>query len=192
MPSSNTAEKVAGLYLRLNGFLQLPLFTLFYEDKYGQIDILGIHGKNSVEKAMGVEFPVDDAFFEACKRKELDDPKGTILGVVAEVRGNNRRKAPDVEHVQYAANFLGEAPIIRVSFSDSATALGVKDGVVVVSMRHATEWIRSRVKWMESQGWRFTKSGSWSLSDDYLSDILYDLGREWGTFVAGGDRAEAT
>jgi len=53
-----TPEKIASLYLRLNGFLQLPLFTLFYPDRYGQIDIIALRPGNSVEKAMGIEFIV--------------------------------------------------------------------------------------------------------------------------------------
>src|SRR2546430_337732 len=116
MPSPNTPEKIAGLYLRLNGFLQLPLFTLFYEDRYGQIDIVALRAGNSVEKAMGVEFIVDDDFFKTCKSEALPDPKATTFGLVAEVRGNKARKAPDVEYAGYASSLLGGVPVVRVSF----------------------------------------------------------------------------
>lgn len=182
MATQNTPEKIAGLYLRLNGFLQLPLFTLFYEDRYGQIDILALRGKDSVEKAMSVEFPVDEAFFEKLKLNDQDEPKKDFLGIVAEVRGNANRKAPEVEDADYAKKFLGDVRVARVSFVDAKTELSVKNGVVIVSMAHASGWIRQRIAWMEQQGWRFTKSGSWTLSHDYLADVLYDLGREWGTF----------
>lgn len=102
MPAPNIPEKIASLYLRLNGFLQLPLFTLFYEDRHGQIDIVALRAGNSVETAMTSNFIVDEELFNNCKSESLPDPKGTTFGLVVEVRGNKRRKAPAVEDAEYA------------------------------------------------------------------------------------------
>jgi len=179
MPSVNQPEKIAGLYLRLNGFLHLPLFTVFFEDGYGQIDYIALRAGNSVEKAGGVEFIVDDDFFKMCISDALTSPRETTFGIVAKVRGNKARKAPDATNTAYARKFLGELPVVRVSFCDVAKELRISDGVIVVSIKYAWAWIHKRITWMDEQGWKFTKSQSWALSDDFLSDLLYQTGRDW-------------
>jgi hypothetical protein len=38
----NLAEKIARAYLRLNGFPQLPHFTVFSGGEHGHVDLIGI------------------------------------------------------------------------------------------------------------------------------------------------------
>lgn len=45
-----TTEKVAFLYLRLNGFFLMPHFTVFGVEKGKHVDVLGIRPAGSEEK----------------------------------------------------------------------------------------------------------------------------------------------
>lgn len=185
MPSLNRAEKVTGTYLRLNGFLHLPLFTVFSNGEHGHVDYVALRAKNSVEEAGNVRFLIDEEFFDLCATPDIPDPRAVFLGAVAEVRTNNNREAPSDYHTAYAQQFLGGVPMVRLSFCDCKTPLWRDDdGVVVVSLNHAMTWVRRRILWMQKQGWKFTKFGSWTLSEDFLGDVLVELEREWGVQTA--------
>jgi len=59
----NTAEKLACTYLRLNGFLLTPHFTIFSGENHTHIDIIGLRSKGSKEEVDNFTFPLDDDFF---------------------------------------------------------------------------------------------------------------------------------
>jgi hypothetical protein len=46
----NGPEKIAAAYLRLNGFLLLPQFTIFDGQRHNHIDLVGVRCAASVEK----------------------------------------------------------------------------------------------------------------------------------------------
>lgn len=91
----NTAEKLAATYLRLNGFLLLPHFTVFQGSHHGHVDLIGLRAKNSFSGFDGKPFLTDEALFEAIGQTGCPEPKSVFLGLVAEVRTNERRDAPN-------------------------------------------------------------------------------------------------
>ena len=101
-----------------------------------------------------------------------------FLDAVAEVRTNGDETFPDANDVHYARNFLGEVPVVSLAFSDHRNDLKrLSDGVMAIGLDYAMKWIEERIAWMKKHEGSFTKSGSWVLSDDALSDILVRLKR---------------
>lgn len=115
----NAAEKIAGAYLRLNGFLLLPQFTVFHSGYHGHVDWVGLRAAGSKEVGGNMTFPTDDEFFAAIPPGVCARPRDTLLGLVAEVRTNKRRDKPEANQVEYARNFLGGATVIEVAFAES-------------------------------------------------------------------------
>lgn len=75
-------------------------------------------------------------------------------------------------HLQYAKNFLGSVPAIGVSFAKDQTGLIADSSGLRIGNAYALQWILKRIEWMESKKMHLTKTGSWTLSEDFLSDIL--------------------
>ncbi len=78
----NAAEKIAASYLRLNGFLLLPHFTVFEGGYHGHVDIVGLRAAGSKEVGGGLTFPTDDKLFAAIP-KEIPraSARGYLLGL---------------------------------------------------------------------------------------------------------------
>ncbi len=168
----NTAEKIVATYLRLNGFLLLPHFTVFDGEHHNHIDIVGLRAANSEERLDGLIFPIDKKLFEAAS-EFVDNPKSKFLGALAEVRTNQEKDSLSIEHVAYASNFLGGIASIRLSFYESDdNGPTISNGSIDIGNRFAMNWIIERINWMEKQNIKLTKSGSWYLSEEWLADIL--------------------
>ena len=169
----NSAEKIAATYLRLNGFLLLSQFTAFGGDQHNHVDLLGLRARNSVELVgMYPPLPTDDDLFRAIPNHICANPRQEFLGIVAEVKTNTRRDKPEAGHVAYVRAFLGDVPIIPMSFNDSRDGPVWHDDHLAIGNTHALGWIVFRFEWMNHNFQGFTKSGSWPWSEDALAELL--------------------
>ena len=167
----NTAEKIAATYLRLNGFLLLPHFTVFEGGNHCHVDLIGLRAARSVEVANERELVVDEQFFDAVAQL-ISLPKESYLGVVAEVRTNENRPELRADRIDYVRRFLGETLIAPMRFYDSSGNPKVEGDVVCVDIRYAMCWILDHIRSMNEDHPRLTKDGSWTWSEESLSDIL--------------------
>lgn len=164
----NTAEKIAGAYLRLNGFLTLSHFTVFDGDRHNHIDFVALRAPNSKENIGDTTFPTDDLLFQAIG----SDSRSRLLGVAAEVRTNTNRDSLSDAHISYVGRFLGEIPLQRVVFYKNDKNVTREAQTLAIDMRYASLWILQRIDWMNTNKLKLSKSGSWNLSEDFLSDLL--------------------
>jgi hypothetical protein len=168
----NTAEKIAYTYLRLNGFLLLPQFTVFDGRSHNHIDLIGLRSANSREEVNGYTFPLDGNFFSLAE-KIVKSPLETQLGVIAEVKTNDDRDEISGGHQQYAKSFLGEIEaIVKLRFRLSSSIQIDEDGVIQVPVEYAFNWIITRIESMKDNTGSLTKMGSWTWSDEFLADVL--------------------
>jgi hypothetical protein len=165
-------EKIAGTYLRLNGFLLLPHFTVFDGKMHGHVDFVALRAAHSEESVDGLRLLVDQNFFRTTSEVLALDAQLDSFGIVAEVRTNQNRENPSKEHIAYVRRFLGGLPLLPVSFADDGTAIRRHGDNLSIGLRYALAWILERIQWMHKQRMRLTKTGSWTWSEDFLSDIL--------------------
>ena len=175
----NMAEKIAATYLRLNGFLLLPQFTVFIDGEHGHVDLVGLRAKGSKEESAGVSFITDDEFFGAIDPAVCVDPRNEFLGLVGEVKKNRQVDFPKAKQVEYVRPFLGPALIVSVFFSAAGKSPKRTPQGLHVGTGYALEWIFKRASWMNNNLKSWSKTGSWNLSEDALSEILV-LGESLG------------
>jgi hypothetical protein len=168
----NLAEKLAMTYLRLNGFLTLPQFTIFDGSGHNHIDLIGLRAPNSQETVNGLTLITDDLLFEKLTQLIGQSSRIILLGIAAEVRTNDSRDEPSTSHIQYLAKFLGEATIARLSFYEGTHDIQQNNQTLDISIKHVGKWVLQRINWMQQQTIRLTKTGSWNWSEDFLSDLL--------------------
>ena len=169
----NTPEKISLLYVRLNGFLLLPHFTLFNGDSHSHVDFVGIRPANGKEICNSLELPVDDELYKAIDSVLGNGSLRQTFGVVGEVKGGKGAEIPEEKNLKYVQNFLGGLEILGLSFAWGAGAPKSEKRTVLVGIEHSIDWIKSRVSWMDSNLSRLSKSGSWNWSDEYMGDVLY-------------------
>ncbi len=168
----NTAEKIAYTYLRLNGFLLLPQYTVFDGKSHNHIDLIGLRSANSREEVNGYTFPLDNDLFELTKNI-VENPLEARLGVIAEVKTNHARDEISEAHQQYAERFLGDIEaIVKLRFRESDAVRINDDGVIEVPVPYAFNWIIQRIESMKDNTGSLTKMGSWTWSDEFLADVL--------------------
>lgn len=179
----NTAEKIAGAYLRLNGFLLLPHFTAFDGVQHGHVDFIGLRAANSKERIIDPHaergqiadfvLPIDVNFFEIISEHFNGGSRDLpTVGTIAEVRTNDARVAPTAEHIEYVRKFLGNITLIPVSFADDDNEIAFRSPAVTIGIHYALNWILGRIDLMKRSNMRLTKDGSWTWSEEFLSDIL--------------------
>jgi hypothetical protein len=166
----NIAEKIAATYLRLNGFLLLPHFTVLGEESHNHIDLIGLRPEASAEVANGTKLPRDSNFSRMLRLENPLFEENAQVGIVVECRGNKRTDYIGPAHIAYARPFLGGVDPARILFSSMSYSLGhVKDEGIWVDLHYAYSWIHYRI-WASDR--LCGKSGSWYLSDDFLSDTI--------------------
>ncbi|MDD2708126.1 MAG: hypothetical protein PHV34_08965 [Verrucomicrobiae bacterium] len=173
----NLAEKLAACYLRLNGFLLLPHFTVFGGERHNHVDLVGLRARNSKESIGNFPFPTDDRLFKEFDQLCGGSSRSKTFGVIGEVKSNEESDVISREHFDYIRRFLGEFPIYRIVFRDSEDAIVRKDDAIEVGLRAAGCWILECIHKMDNI-LKLTKTGSWTLSESFLSDIL--LLRKYG------------
>ncbi len=173
----NTGEKIAGTYLRLNGFLLLPQFTIFNEPNHNHIDHLAVRLGGSVERVFDKSLPVDEDLFDIIGNHLGIAAKQENLGAVVQVKTNTHFNIFHDSHLEYARSFLGNLPnVVPISFCDAFTSITIdcrsnENGDIGVGLKHAVNWIAKRVEWMDAEIER-QKMASWTWSEDFLADIL--------------------
>jgi len=172
----NYPEKIAGAYLRLNGFFLLPHFTVFDQRQHTHVDFLALRPANSqesVNKDNLLILPVDDEFMNLLGEL-IDYPKSNFIGLVVEVKSGEEKEVPSQEHREYVDRFFGKnVKIFNLSFCGNVKKPTISNGSITIGVEYAFEWIISRILWMNANMERLIKTRSWNMSEEFLSEILY-------------------
>jgi|CZKV01.1.fsa_nt_gi hypothetical protein len=168
----NTAEKLAATYLRLNGFLLLPHFTVFDGEHHNHIDLIGYRLANSKELVHGEELLRDTKLFEKLTEMIEMDSNASSIGIIVEVRSNENRDKISDGHINYVRNFLGGIQLERITFCCANTSFLCDQNGLRIDLKHSFDWIQERINWMEARKDHLSKMGSWTLSEEFLSDLL--------------------
>lgn len=166
-----TTEKIAATYLRLNGFLVLPLFTVFDGYQHNHIDLLGVRSPGSKEEVHGTALLTDDKLFSRLVALGAK-PNELLTGVASEVKTGKDKGKITQGHIDYAERFV-KAPLFRAWFCNIAKRPPyIEKKQLKISLPYAIDWIISRFDWMEDKKFELTKSGSWTWSEEFLADLL--------------------
>jgi hypothetical protein len=172
----NTGEKIVGAYLRLNGFLVLPHFTILDGEHHTHVDFVGLRPRGGAEVVNGDELPRDDmltsALAAACA--EPDRRASNLwLGLVAEVKTTEKPAAIAKASIEYARRFLGDVDkVLGISFSGAISDLAHVDATIHFPLRRCVDWALQRIRLMEASRFRLSKTGSWTWSEAFLADLL--------------------
>lgn len=172
----NLAEKLAATYLRLNGFLLLPEFTVFDAHGYDHVDLVGLRAAGSVECVQEgrnelCEFPVDEELFVQIAERVIN-PKDKLLGVAAEVKTNQKRDRIHPDFLAYLRKFLGGAETVRIVFRETNTDFVWASDHLQIGHAYVIDWMLYRIAEMDKTLDGKTKVGSWTWSESALSDFL--------------------
>jgi hypothetical protein len=170
----NSPEKIAGMYLRLNGFFLLPQFTLFDGDHHTHVDFLALRAPGSIESCRRLKFETDDSLFNHIDSQlELENSRKRLLALVVEVKGNKKKQKPGNGHYDYIDRFIGNAKRIKIHFRDHGQNTSISNDVIEVPLRYALRWIIDRIDWIDDNQEGLAKHSSWTWSESSLSDIIY-------------------
>jgi hypothetical protein len=173
----NLSEKLAGTYLRLNGFFLLPHFTVFSRGQHNRVehnhvDLIGLRPANSRESFGGWDFPVDEDFFsQLSNARGCNDSKQTLIAVGGEVKTNLDRDRPTASDLEYIKRFVGDIAVTPLSFSSRNDHVLLNEGTIEIGLRYAAGWIDQRIQAMIERA-DIHKIESWTWSDEFLSDWL--------------------
>jgi hypothetical protein len=167
----NTPEKLAALYLRLNGFFLLPRFTVFAGGQHTDIDILGLRSVGACEQVESYRFPQDASLIDPIRELPLVMAIGQVKGGVSSAIYTAS------SHIQYAHRLAPTASPVSFAFHEGPSSLAWDSSqpirTVSISLLYVNSWIRQRVIDTNRDLPRFLKDGSWSWSEPFLSDYLY-------------------
>jgi hypothetical protein len=166
----NYAERIAGTYLRLNGFLLLPHFTTFFGPRNNHVDLIGVRTPGSREKVSGYILPTDRKLFSALSEEVGANPRRSPIGVIAEVRTSSERDNISEQQIAYVQAFLGGLRPITLTFFRTPQTVWRDTEGIGIGVSYAIDWIQWRVSWMEKR--HLNKVGSWNLSEEFLGQIL--------------------
>jgi hypothetical protein len=170
----NFAERLIGLYLRLNGFFLMPEFTTFstgLKNKgHAHVDLIGFRPSGSFEEHENVIFPVDSQLF-AIFNAFYQDPFNSNIAVICEVRTNDEGEFPELKRQQYAADMCGFSAVpMCCDRSVNEVCYDRAGGGIRVGLTHSMRWIAARIRWLQNEG--IHKSESWNWSEPALADFL--------------------
>jgi len=143
------------------------------------IDFLAVRLGGSVER-VGTEgnrkaLRIDTIFLD-----KLGVGVNDSIGLVVEVKGGNENARIEEVKFRYAKPFFGmDVKIRKVGFENKGSKIAKVDDQVVVPMKYSLNFIRKRFEELkqldeELRGTeRMTKEGSWHLSEEFLSDLIY-------------------
>ncbi len=177
----NPAESISSLYLRFNGFFQLPEFTIFRTSAHQHVDILALRPPGGVDYAINrkgerVPLPLDDKLFAAIEKLGVAKPTEKVLGAVGEVKANKSVEEDASENLKAVEPFFGRVDgIVRFNFSGKFGEPRVETDetgkFIGVGVSYALHWIRGRINRMKND-LEVNKGGSWTLSEGFLATIL--------------------
>lgn len=168
----NTPEKIANLYLRLNGFFTMPHFTTLGEEEHRHTDILAVRLPGSAEQVGDAVLQVDKCFFDVLGRTTDE-----TIPLVAEVKGGRGKVGDRDKLVGYLKTMFGDYRnnLSLVTFVKSAQTASLNDWKQY-SLARCAGFIFRRLdstQEMTDKVSGFGKVASWSWSEDFLSDLLY-------------------
>lgn len=174
----NTPEKIVQTYLRLNGFFTLFHFSVL-EEKGTHADLLAIRPGESIE-AVGPEdykvpLNIDNSFL-----KQLGVTPKDPIGLVVEVKSGDEKAGVTSRVFDYVKPFFGKTPNLRkVGFDEKVSKISCLGDHIVVPLKYCLDFIIKRFeeldridKKLKGSG-RLSKRGSWHLSEEFLSDLLF-------------------
>lgn len=170
-----TTEKIASLYLRLNGFFLMPHFTVFNVERGRHVDVLGIRPARSEEKVGENILVIDEEFI-----KKLNGHKGDVK-LWAEIGTGSRCDLFPERKTAYCRRILGDTGNLKkvyFDFDKPGKNLKYSDDILVVPAGRCKKIIFERFSQMESKPIKnllneMTKTGSWNWSEEFLADLLY-------------------
>jgi hypothetical protein len=174
----NTPEKIAQTYLRLNGFFTIPHFSILQDD-WGHVDFLAVRLGGSVEKVGKGEdripLKLDTDFFE-----KMEIMEGDTVGLIVEVKsGEERAEVTDVAFNYVRPVFGNISKLERVGFDERECEIQKRGNHIIVPIQHCLTFIKERFRELERidhdmrGSGRLSKEGSWYLSEEFLSDLLF-------------------
>jgi len=164
--------------LRLNGFFTIPHFSVLQDD-WTHIDLLAVRLGGSVEKVgkgeERIPLRIDDEFLGMLQASSDD-----TIGLIVEVKsGNEKARVSDVAF-DYVKPFFGTlSKLRRIGFEDKGDEIRVQDNHIIVPLTHCLRFIHKRFHELDSiddrlrGSGRLSKEGSWYLSEEFLSDLLF-------------------
>jgi len=176
----NTPEKLAQAYLRLNGFFTIPHFTTLKEQG-GHIDLLAVRLGGSQEN-VGIDSNQMTLKIDTELLLKLGITKDDTIGLVIEVKSTKRKQAKiDDNQFLYAKGFFGNInQIKKVGFENIENVEIIKrNDHVIISLQYCIKFIKKRFSELKhfEQNLRgqgiLSKSGSWVLSEEFLSDLIF-------------------
>ncbi len=168
----NAAEKIAGAYLRLNGFFLLPHFTIFDGVQHNHFDAIALRPGGGKETINSLELIRDDSLNDILS--ELGIYNQDLVGALVEVKSNEKKDKITKEQEDYAKKFFGDIEkIVKIFFSDKRTKISIKCTSIFIPIKYAIQWIDTRIEWMDENELHLSKSGSWNWSEETLSDLIY-------------------
>ncbi len=176
----NTPEKIAQAYLRLNGFFTIPQFTVLKE-KGGHIDLLAVRLGGSKEK-IGVDSDMRTISIDNNLLSKLSVSEDETIGLVIEVKGGKSDTAKvDELQFEYAKLFFGNLNSIKkVGFENKSNSeIFTRNDHIILTLEYSLKFIKKRFSQLKSIEREFrgngllSKEGSWTLSEDFLSDLVY-------------------
>jgi len=156
----NSPEKIAGVYLRLNGFFLMPQFTLFDGKRHTHIDFLGLRAPQSIEMCGNLAFPLDDGLFNLLDEQVEGDSRNQLLAVITEVKGNKKKEKPGEGHIEYIDHFIGSANRIKIFFRNQGVEVSRSDDVIEIPLGYSLNWIIRRIDWIDENQEGLAKKSS--------------------------------
>jgi len=176
----NTPEKIAQAYLRLNGFFTITHFTTLKE-RGGHIDLIAVRLGGSSEN-VGIEPNQTTLEIDETLLSKLSVTKDDTIGLIIEVKGGKRKpaKVDDIKFA-YAKNFFGNTNFVKKVGFENIDNLEIikKSDHVIISLKYCIKFIQkrfSKLKFIEQNlrgGGILSKEGSWVLSEEFLSDLIF-------------------
>ena len=176
----NTPEKIAQSYLRLNGFFTIPHFTILKENG-GHIDLLAVRLGGCIEK-VGVDSNQRSLSIDDDLLSKLGVNEDETIGLIIEIKGGKNDSAR-VDELQftYAKLFFGNINIIKKVGFENRTSLEIltRNDHIIITLKYCMRFIKSRFRQLKSIKQEFrgrrllSKEGSWTLWEDFLSDLIY-------------------
>jgi hypothetical protein len=150
---------------------------MFYRDHHSHVDFLAYHPSEAHEHALLQDdeyekIPSDDELFNNISNLIGKDAYRVSLGAIIEVKGNQDIEIPDNKHLDYAINVFGkDAHPCKISFTRKDLHYEILEDSLLISLKDVINYIYSRFDWM-NDNLALSKTMSWNLSEDNLSDLL--------------------
>lgn len=175
-------EKIVQVYLRLNGFFTISKFSILGKES-SDIDMLAIRlggSKEIVGDRRKIPLKIDNELLKLLNVSEDED-----IGLVIEIKGGiNQYSHIPKENYEYILPFFGNhVKPFRMGFERSAKRLGkkqIEDYIYfIVPISHCLEFINRRFEELKKvepkvrDKGAISKYGSWYLSEEALSDLIY-------------------